>query len=201
MKTSWVAVGIVVLLAGLAIAAYGLSTPTTTTSTTSTTTTAAVVRTTNRVVSPTGFWAMGAANLNQGEMVTGSVSVSNFSAAKGPIFVYVQNESSYIAWGACFPCAGTNALNKSLPSSGTYTISWTAPNAGSYFFVLDDSYYNAAAPASFSATGVTSASAQTTQTTPNNTLNYGGVAVAVIGAIVLGIGITAGAPAKKQPSV
>ncbi|MDA4120258.1 MAG: hypothetical protein OK436_06690, partial [Thaumarchaeota archaeon] len=120
MKTSWVAVGIVVLLAGLAIAAYGLSTPTTTTSTTTTTTTAAVVRTTNRVVSPTGFWAMGAANLNQGEMVTGSVSVNNFSTAKGPIFVYVQNESSYIAWGACFPCAGTNALNKSLPSSGTY---------------------------------------------------------------------------------
>jgi hypothetical protein len=200
MKAPWVAVGIVLLLAGFAIAAYGLANPTSTTSTTTTTTTDAVVRSTNRVVSPTGFWAMGAANLNQGETITGSVSVSNFSSAKGPIFVYVQNESSYIAWAACFPCGGTNELNKSLPSSGSYTISWTVPKAGSYYFVLDDDYYNAAAPASFSATGLTTGSSPTTQTTPNNTLNYGGVAVAVIGAIVLGVGIVAGAPAKKQPS-
>jgi len=200
MKTSWVAVGIVIILAGFAIAAYGLANPTSTTSTTSTTTTDAVVRSTSRVVSPAGFWAMGAANLNQGETITGSVSVSNFSSAKGPIFVYIQNESSYIAWAACFPCAGSNVLNKSLSSSGSYSISWTVAKAGSYYFVLDDDYYNAAAPASFSATGVGTGSSLVAQSTPNNGLNYGGVAVAVIGAIVLGVGIIAGAPAKKQPS-
>jgi hypothetical protein len=165
-----------------------------------TTSTDAVVRNTNRVVSPTGFWAMGAANLNQGEPITGTVSVSNFTASKGPIFVYVQNESSFIAWGGCAPCGATNALNQSLPSSGTYTISWTAPAAGSYYFVLDDSYYNAAAPASFSATGTTSATSQVTQTIPNTTADYGGFALAVIGAIVLGVGIVTAAPTRKQPS-
>ncbi len=200
MRAQLVAVGIVVLLAGIAVAAYGLSSPISQTSTTTATTTAAVVRDTGRTVSANGFWAMGAANLNSGEQITGTVSVSNFSAAKGPIFIYVQNESSFIAWGGCAPCGGTNELNKTLSSSGSYSISWTAPSSGSYYFVLDASYYGAAAPAHFSATGVTTASTQTTQSSPNTTLNYGGFAVAVLGAVLLAAGIVMGSAAKKEAS-
>jgi hypothetical protein len=200
MKTSLAVGGIVVLLIGIAIAGYGLSSPMSQTSTATSTTTAALVRDTSRVVSANGFWAMGAANLVPGEAVTGSVSVSNFSAAKGPIFIYVQNESSFIAWGGCAPCGATNQANNSLPASGTYSFTWTAPKAGSYYFVLDADYYGAAAPASFSASGVTSVTTSNTQTVPNSTLDYGGVAVAVLGAVILGAGLVMGSSAQKKPS-
>lgn len=198
MRSSIAVVGIVVLIAGFAIAGFGLTNPVTQTTTATSTSTQALVRTTQRTVSANGFWAMGAANLASGEAVSGSVTVSNFSASKGPIFVYVQNESSFIAWGGCAPCGGTNALNQSLPSSGTDTFSWTAPKAGSYYFVLDAEYYADAAPASFQANGVTSGTTTGTTTSPNTTLNYGGFGVAVLGAILLAAGVVMGAPAKKQ---
>ncbi|HZW84819.1 MAG TPA: hypothetical protein VFE91_02820, partial [Nitrososphaerales archaeon] len=190
--------GVVVLIIGFAIAGFGLTTPVTTTTTTTGTTTQALVRSTQRTVLANGFWAMGAANLQPGEVVTGSVSVSNYSAAKGPVYVYVQNESSFIAWGGCAPCGGTNELNKSLPSSGSYSFTWTAPKGGSYFFVLDSDYYGAAAPASFQATGVASGTSSSTSTAPNTTLNYGGFGVAVLGAIILAAGLVMGAPAPKK---
>ncbi len=198
MRSALVAVGIIVLLAGVAVAAYGLSSPTTQTTTTVTTTTDALVRDTGRTVLANGFWAMGAANLNSGEQVTGTVSVSNFSASKGPIFIYVENESSFIAWGGCAPCGGTNEVNESLPSSGSLSISWTAPKAGSYYFVLESSYYGAAAPAHFSANGVATVNGELTQTTPNTTLNYGGFAVAVLGAFLLAGGMVMGPATKKE---
>lgn len=197
MRSQLVAVGAVVLLVGVAIAFYGLSTPLTQTNTTTTTTTQALVRDTSRVVSTNGFWAMGAANVAEGESVTGSVSVSNYSASDGPIFLYVQDEPTFINWGGCAPCGVTSAVNATLSPSGTYSISWTAPAAGSYYFVLDASYYNAAAPATFSAAGVTTASVQSTQTSPNTTYNYVGFAVAVLGAIVLAAGLVIGPTAKK----
>ncbi len=199
MKTSIIAAGLLVLVVGIAIAAYGLATPTTQTSSTTTSTTAAVVPSTNRVISTSGFWAMGAASLTPGESVTGTVTVSNYSSSKGPIFVYIQNEPAFIAWGACAPCGGQNELNKSLSSSGSYTFTWSAPAAGSYYFVLDAEYYNAASPASFSAVGTTSATVQTSQTSPNTSLDYAGVGIAVVGAVILGAGLIVGTPAAKKP--
>jgi hypothetical protein len=142
---------------------------------------------------------MGAASLTQGQTVTGTVTVSNYSSKAGPIFVYVENEPAFIAWGACAPCGGQTQLNKSLSSTGSYTFTWTAPSAGSYYFVLDAEYYNAAAPSSFSATAATTTTIQTSQTTPNTTTDYAGVAVAVVGAVILGIGLIAGTPARKSP--
>ncbi len=198
MRTQLVAAGIVVLLIGVAIAVYGLSTPESQTTTTTTTTTQALVRDTSRVVSPNGFWAMGAANVVQGESVTGSVSVSNYSKSDGPIFVYVLDEPTFIDWGGCAPCGESHAaVNASLSTSGSYSISWTAPAAGSYYFVLDSSYYGAAAPASFSASGVANTSVQSTQSVPNSTFNYAGFAIAVLGAIVLAAGVMLGPTAKK----
>ncbi len=200
MKSQIAAVGVVVLVIGIAIAGFGLSNPVTQTSTTTTTTTEAVVRDTGRTVTANGFWAMGAANLNAGEQVTGTVSVDNFSASDGPMFIYVQNESSFIAWGGCAPCGATDQVNASLPSSGSYSINWTAPKAGSYYFVLDGSYYRAAAPSHFAAAGVANVSSQSTETSPNTTYNYGGFAVAVLGAIALAGGLVAGPAAKKETS-
>jgi hypothetical protein len=200
MRAQLVAVGAVILIVGIAIAAYGLATPVTQTTSTTTTSTGAVVRDTGRTVTANGFWAMGAANLANGEKITGTVTVDNFSSSKGPMFIYVQNESSFIAWGGCAPCGATNELNASLPTSGSYSISWTAPKAGSYYFVLDASYYGAAAPSHFSATGVTSTNTQTTQTNPNTTLNYGGFVVAILGSLVLAAGLVLGPAAKKQTS-
>ncbi|MDA4128807.1 MAG: hypothetical protein OK422_05095 [Thaumarchaeota archaeon] len=199
MKSSVVMAGVVVLIVGFAIAGYGLATPGKQTNTSTTTATVAAVRNTNRVVAANGFWAMGAANLSQGQTVTGTVSVSNFSAAKGHVFLYVLNESSFIGWGACVPCSATNYLNKSLPTAGTYSFTWTTPASGSYYFVLDDNYYSAAAPATFVANAAGATTFTTTQTNPNSTLDYGGVAVAVLGAVILGVGLVAGSPDKKQP--
>jgi hypothetical protein len=199
MKTIIIVAGILVLLVGIGVMAYGLSSPTTSTSSSATTASVAVVPNTSRTISTNGFWAMGAASLVPGESVTGTVTVSNYSSSAGPIFVYVQNESSFIAWGACAPCGGDNQLNKSLSSSGSYTFTWTAPQAGSYYFVLDADYYNAAAPASFSANAVTTSSVQISQSSPNSTVNYGGVGVAVVGAIILGIGLILGTQTRKPP--
>ncbi|MDE1852429.1 MAG: hypothetical protein KGI38_01645 [Thaumarchaeota archaeon] len=198
MKAQLAAVGIVILLAGVAMAFYGLSTPITQSTTTTTTSTQALVRDTNRVVSPNGFWAMGAANLAKGESVTGSVSIANYTSSDGPIFVYVMDEPTFINWGGCVPCSESSAtVNATLSSSGTYSISWIAPAAGSYYFVLDASYYSASSPATFSANGVTTASVPSTQTTPNTTYNYAGVALAVLGALVLAAGLVLGTTAKK----
>ncbi len=199
MKTAIIAAGILVLLVGIAVIAYGLSSPTTSTSASTTTASDPVVPNTSRTISTNGFWAMGAASLVPGESVTGTVAVSNYSSSAGPIFVYVQNESTFIAWGACAPCGVSNQLNKSLSSTGSYTFTWTAPQAGSYYFVLDAEYYNAAAPASFSANAMTTSTIQISQSTPNTTVNYGGVAVAVVGAIILGMGLIVGTQARKPP--
>ena len=200
MRVQIVAIGAVVLLVGIALLAYGIATPVTQTTSTTTSTTVAVVRDTGRTVSANGFWAMGAANLVAGEKITGTVSVDNFSASKGPLFIYVQNESTFINWGGCAPCGASNVLNATLPSSGSYSLSWTATQAGSYYFVLDASSYGAAAPSHFSATGAEVMNVQTTQTNSNDTLNYGGLAVAIIGAIILAAGLVMGPPAMKKAS-
>jgi hypothetical protein len=200
MKATIAALGIVVLIAGVGILAYGLSAPLTSSSASTSTATGAVVGDTNRVVSANGFWAMGAANLNQGEPVTGTVSISNYSAAMGPIFVYVQNESNFIAWGACAPCGVSNVLNQTLPSSGSYTLSFTAPSKGSFYFVLDNSYYGDASPATFSANGQTVQITQLSITSGNTNLNYGGAAIAVIGSVILGAGIVMGTHPTKKPA-
>ncbi|GEM_PF-6481868 len=199
MKTTIAAIGIVVLIAGVGILAYGLSSPSTSTSTSTTTTTGSVVGNTNRVVSPNGFWAMGAANLNQGEPVTGTVSISNYSASDGPIFIYAQNESTFIAWGACAPCGASNLLNQTLPSSGSLSFSITAPSQGSYYFVLDSSNYGKASPATFSANGQVAQSTQLDITSPNSGLNYGGVVIAVIGSVILGMGLVMGTTRPTKP--
>ena len=172
--------------------------PNTQTKTTTVTSTQSIIRPANRVLSANGFWAMGAPNLQQGQKISYTVTVSNYTASEGPLFLYVQNESTFVAWGGCAPCAGTNEQNQSLSQSSPYSFSWTVPASGSYYFVLDASYYNASAAASFSATHVSTSTSQSTQTTPNTSLDYAGVIVAVVGAIVLGIGLVSGSPTKKE---
>ncbi len=201
MKAATISIGIVVLIIGAGVLVYGLSSPTTTTSTSTVTTSAPVVANADRVVSANGFWAMGAANLNQGEAVTGSVAISNFTSSAGPIFIYVQNESTFIAWGGCAPCGASNVLNQSLPSSGSYTLSFTAPKQGSYYFVLDADYYGKASPTTFSASGQTVQTSPISQSSPNSGLNYGGAIIATLGSVIIGAGIVMGArPPKPQPS-
>lgn len=198
MKTTIVAIGVVLLIIGIGISAYGFNSPSSTTSTTTSTSTVPVVRDTSRTVLALGFWALGAQNLSPGEVVTGTVSMSNYSAAQGPSFFYIQNESTFIAWGACAPCDVSNAVNQTIPSSGSYTFTWTVPTSGSYYFVLDNSAYNASAPATFVASTSASTSVPVTVTSSNTTLEYAGVSIVIIGAIVLAAGIVVGASRTKQ---
>lgn len=198
MKSSIAIIGIVILIIGFAVAGYGMAYPNTQTNTITVTSTQSIIRPANRVISANGFWAMGAPNLQQGLKITYTVAVSNYTASDGPLFVYVLNESSFVAWGGCAPCAMTNQQNQSISQTSSSSFSWTVPAAGSYYFVVDASYYNASAAASFSATHTTTSSSQSTQTTANTSLDYAGVIVAIVGAIVLGIGLVTGSPTKKK---
>lgn len=197
MRASIAVAGIVILIIGVALLGYGVTTPVTNTITSTTTVTTAAMPQTNRNIDPNGIWSSGAQVLQKGEVLTGTFSISNYSSSAGRVFFYLQNESQFIAWGGCAPCNSPSINNWTAPSSGQYQFTWTVPYTGAFYFVFDDEGYGAVAPASFSATGVLTQTPMTTSTGPNSTLNYSGAALIVVGALILAAGLIARSPAKK----
>lgn len=189
MKTLVVVAGIVVLIIGLGVLAYGIYYPTNKTTSTQ------IVPQSKRSVDANGLWSFGL-NLNNGETINGTAQILSYNQTAGPIFLYVQNESAFIYWGGCAPCSlpssGYNNLeNYTLPSNGVKAFSWTAPYAGAFYFVFDNENYNQNANASL-AVSETSVSSST----GNSTLFFAGLSVAVVGVIIAVAGASMGGLVK-----
>ncbi len=189
MKTTVVVAGIVILIVGLGILAYGFS------YTTNQTTTTQAVPKSQRSIDGNGLWAFGV-NLKSGEKLNGTAQIASYNSSAGPIFVYIQNESTYIYWGGCAPCGlpsgGYSGFeNYTLPASGVESFTWTAPYTGSFYVVFDNEYYGQGANASLAATGST-----VTTSTGNSTLVFAGLGVAVVGIIIAIAGATMGGTPK-----
>lgn len=194
MKPAIAIAGIVILIVGIALVGYGAMSPTSQTTTQTTTQSVSLTPQTNRVIDANGLWSPGAQVLSQGEQVTATFALTNYSSSQGPVFLYVQNISQFIKWGGCAPCTTPSIQNQTLPSSGTYTVTWTVPKSGSYYFSIDDESYNAAASAQFSANANQVNTVPVTTTQQNTTVLYSGAALIVVGAIVLALGVIVGGP-------
>ncbi|MHB8565837.1 MAG: hypothetical protein ACYC7D_05830 [Nitrososphaerales archaeon] len=191
MKTTMAILGIVILVIGVALVGYGASSPIKQTTTQTTTQDVTLTPQTTRVIDPNGLWSPSAQVLSKGEAITATFTVTNYTSSQGPVFLYLQNISQFIAWGSCAPCTSPSLTNQTLPSSGTYTLSWTVPANGSYYFTIDDESYGAAASAQFSSSGNAVSSVPVTTTSQNTTLLYSGAALIVVGAIILAFGFIA----------
>ena len=202
MKTTIAVVGIVILLIGVGLVAYGASNPIKSTTAQTSNVSSVVTPQTTRVIDAGGLWSPGAQVLTKGEVITATFTLTNYSSTQGPVFLYVQNLSQFIAWGSCAPCTSPSLSNQTLPSSGTYTLTWAVPYNGSFYFSIDDEAYNSAAAAQFSATGNTAVSVPVTTTSQNTTYLDSGAGLIIVGAIVLAFGFIAtnSKPAgKPQP--
>jgi len=215
MKTSIAVVGVIILLIGAGVLVYGMnypSPPATTTTTTMTPSSVAVVPATSRTVDAGGLWSFGM-NLQKGETVSGTASIQGYNSSAGPVFFYIQNESTFIYWGGCAPCAlpsggYTGLANYTLPSSGTYSFTWTAPYSGAFYLAFDNENYNQKANANLQATGSFPATTTTIVSSPpssmttNNNLVYAGAIVMVLGIIIVALGAmmkSGKPPAKVEP--
>jgi len=182
-------VGVVLLIMGSGLASYGFATPIKTQST--------INSTANEVLIPMDSFTLQAtqppwvhtAQLQEGQVVTGIFGLTNFTSSQGPVFFYIQNETQLVNWGKCSPCAWPTIVNESAPSAGTYKFTWDAPSAGAYYFTVDPEYYNATVPAYFQANTTTTTPTTTTVSSANTTFIYGGVGLAIVGAILAGAGI------------
>jgi hypothetical protein len=181
MKTAIVVIGVIILLIGVGLLAYGEANPIKTGGNS----TSVLSPQSTRAIDPDGTWSPGAQVLSKGETVTAKFTITNYSSSMGPIFLYVQNLSQFIAWGGCAPCTSPSLVNQTLPSSGTFTLTWTVPYNDSYYFTFDNEFYNASAPAVFSA----NATVNSTTSSPNTTFLYSGVPLIIIGAIIIAIGL------------
>jgi hypothetical protein len=191
-------VGVVLLLIGAGLAAYGISSPVSQTTQKTTTVNSVVTPATTRVIDAAGIWSPAAAVLTMGEVVTGRFTITNYSSSVGKVFLYAQNISQFIAWGNCAPCTSPSLENWTLPSSGTYAFTWTVPYSGSFYMSFDDEYYNAAASAMYSANGTSTSTTSITTSSPNTTFIYSGAGLLVVGAIVIAAGMLMSGSAKKQ---
>ena len=180
MRTSIVLVGVVILVIGIALIGYGYTAG----SSSTTTSTVAVVPSTSRNIDAGGIWTAGSHNLQSGQVVTGSYTVANFNNSAGSPSFLIMNESQWANWGACAPCATPTIMNKSVTGSGTFT--WTAPYSGAFYFAIDDSNYGQPLSISFVSNSVQS-NAITTSNNP--TFVYAGVALVLVGAIILALGL------------
>ncbi|MDA4124640.1 MAG: hypothetical protein OK438_04215 [Thaumarchaeota archaeon] len=198
MKATVAVLGVVVLLIGVGLVAYGVTSPLSQTSQKTTTVHTVVTPKTTRSIDAFGIWAPAAAVLTKGEVVTGTFTISNYSSSVGPIFMYAQSISQFIAWGNCAPCASPSLDNWTLPSSGTYTVTWTVPNNGSFYVSFDNEYYNAVAPAVYAANGTTTSTTNIITTTPNTTYIDLGAGLIIVGAIVIAAGVIMQGSAKKK---
>ena len=201
MKVIVAVIGIILLLVGVGLVAYGVSSPVTSTSSTTATVPSVITPHSTRPIDAGGTWTPGAVVLTNGESVKGSFTISNYSASGGPVFLYIQNISQFIKWGSCAPCASPSVENWTLPSSGTYNFNWTAPYGSSFYMVFDDESYNAVAPAVYSANGTTTTTTAVTTTTPNTTFIDSGAGLIVVGAIVIAVGMIMSTSKKPPPMV
>jgi hypothetical protein len=197
MKKLVAIVGVVVLLIGIAVLAYGFANPVTTQTTRTTSTMVSVVPQTSRSIDAGGIWSPGAVNLQQGEVVTGSFAVTDYASSAGPVFVYIQDEQQFRAWFGCSPCTS--------PSDGNYTASstsqsftWTVPQTGAYYFVVDALSYGKSASTTFKADGAIPTTVTDVTVSPNMPVLEAGVGLMVLGAIVLAAGIVM--TESKRPS-
>ncbi len=187
MKTSFVVVGIVVLIIGIGVAVYGLYYP----AAAPKATTVTVVPASSRSIDKDGMWSFGV-NLQKGETLNGTAEILSYNQTAGPVFVYIQNESTFIYWGGCAPCSlpsgGYNGLeNYTLPSNGVKAFTWTAPYSGAFYLVFDNENYNQKANATLQASG-TVPPASSSSTAMNSTVVAVGAAIAIIGAVIAGAG-------------
>ena len=186
------------LLLGIGLAAYGASSPVSQTTPKSTSVNSVVTPQTTRDIDSGGIWSPGAAVLTKGESVTGTFTISNYSSSVGPVFLYIQNISQFIAWGSCAPCTSPSLENWTLPSSGTYSFTWTVPYNSSFYMSFDSESYNAVAPAVYSANGTTTETTSAVTTSPNTTFIDSGAGLVVLGAIVIAVGMIMPNSPKKE---
>jgi hypothetical protein len=185
--------GVVILIVGAIVLAYGWSSPVNSTTTTNVST--QPVPTSHRDIDAGGTWSFGA-QVTNGEALTGTVSVSGYNASAGPIFFYIQNESQYINWGNCAPCASPSISNYTLSSSGgSYSFNVNSPMTGGIYLSFDDEYYGQPAQATVQVSGSNSVSTATTA--PNYNVDYLGIALIIIGALVAALGLAMG---SKRPA-
>lgn len=186
MKSSIIGVGVIVLIIGIALFAYGLVG--TSGSGSTTTSTVSAVPISQRTIDADGTWSFGK-TFTAGQVVTGQASISGFNSSAGTAFFYVQNESSFIAWAGCSPCTGVNQLNKTFTSSGSITFTWTVPATGAYYFVFDNEIYNQKAAATFSANATQAGTANGQPGSMTSPASEAGIALVVIGAIIAIVGV------------
>ena len=208
MKNSILAVGVEILVIGLGIWALAAYTPVPT-STSTATSTANIVPSTNRNIDANGDWSHGV-NLQAGEVVTGTASIASFNPSAGPAFFYFLNESVFIDWGGCAPCAEPSSAvghlatgsfsNYTMPASGTYSFSYTAPSTGAYYLVFDNEAYGQSAQATLSANGVYQSAMTTNSPYVSGYLPLIGAAIAVIGIIVAAMSVVMQGKPKTQSS-
>ncbi len=198
MKAVIAVLGVIVLLLGVGLTAYGASSQISQTTPKSTSVNTVVTPQTTRDIDAGGVWSPGAALLTKGETVTGTFTISNYSSSVGPVFLYVQNISQFIAWGSCAPCTSPSLENWTLPSSGTYSFTWTVPYNSSFYMSFDSESYNAVAPAVYLANGTTTETTSVVTTSPNTTFIDSGAGLVVLGAIVIAVGMIMPNSPKKE---
>lgn len=208
MKTPIAAAGVVVLLIGLGIWAFAAYSPVPS-STSTTTNTFSAIPSASRNIDGGGTWSHGV-NLQAGEVVTGTAAIQNFNKSAGPVFFYIMNESVFIDWGGCAPCAEPSSAvghlaagsfqNNTIPSSGTLSFTYTAPNTGGYYAVFDDEAYGPSAQASLSANGVASSTMTTNSPYVGGYLPLLGAAIAVLGIIIAALSFVMKGKPKMTPS-
>ena len=197
------------LLIGLGIWVVAAYTPVPTSSSTSTTT-ATVVPSSSRNIDGNGDWSHGV-TLQKGEMVTGTAAIQNFNKSAGPVFFYMMNESVFIDWGGCAPCAEPSSAvghlaassfqNNTMPSTGTLSFTYTPPSTGAYYVVFDDLSYGQSAQAVLSANGVTTSTVTSASPYVGGYLPLMGAGIAVLGVVIAAIGaMMSGRPKAAPPS-
>lgn len=189
-------IGVILIIVGAGLTAYAYASPTKTQeSVTGTQPLISYVTFTLQATQPP--WVL-STQLKSGQEVNGTFGLTNFTSSEGPVFFYVQNETELVNWGKCSPCAWPTIINDSATSSGTYTFSWKAPATGAYYFTFDPEYYNATIPAYFDA-NTTSSPTTITVTSLNTSLIYGGVGLAIIGAVLAAVGLVISSSSRARP--
>ncbi len=198
MNRSIVALGVLILVVGVGVFAYGDLSPLSTTSSQSVTKTVAIPTISGQPMAAKGTWATGSVQLTQGTHVTGTFSDSNYSSSDGPLFFYIQDKPTFVTWGNCSPCKVSGAYNQTATSTGTASIDWTVPANGSYFFIFDGESYKSGASLGLTGSGTLSTTEPVTTSSLNTTPIYLGAVLAIVG-ILLAAASFVSAGGKKMP--
>jgi hypothetical protein len=201
LKSALAITGLVILIVGIGLIAYGLSNPLKQTTPHTSTIDITITPKTTRNIDAGGTWSPGAVVLNKSDVVSGIFTISNYSQSDGPVFLYIQNQSQFIAWGACAPCNSPSLENWTLPSSGTYSFTWTVPYNGSFYMTFDDESYGSVAQASYAANATIITTNLVVTLNRNTVYLYSGAGLIAVGAIIVAAGIIVGTPTRKQETV